>query len=79
MPLPRSRRGQAHTYLHKVFKGKKIFEGQRLLVWDTFASHESKATQEVLKELNIEVAFVPCGCTTMIQAPDVSWNKPLKQ
>ena len=31
-----------------------------------------------LKNLNVDQATVPGGCTKYIQAPDVSWNKPFK-
>uniref|UniRef100_A0A915D063 Uncharacterized protein n=1 Tax=Ditylenchus dipsaci TaxID=166011 RepID=A0A915D063_9BILA len=47
----------------------------RLLVWDAFASHknegnelkETKGTKVVLKELGIEAAYIPGGCTKLIQ------------
>ena len=80
-------------YLRKVIKAGGVFSGKRLLVWDAFAAHKSVKTMAVLKELGIEAAYIPGGCTKFIQvrfflfnfqkllllqAPDVSWNKPYK-
>lgn len=28
--------------------------------------------------MKIDIAVIPGGCTSLIQAPDVSWNKPFK-
>uniref|UniRef100_A0A914IEK1 Nematode cuticle collagen N-terminal domain-containing protein n=1 Tax=Globodera rostochiensis TaxID=31243 RepID=A0A914IEK1_GLORO len=35
--------------------------------------------QRILKELGVEAAYIPGGCTKFIQAPDVCWNKPFKE
>lgn len=51
---------------------------KRLLVWDSFRCHISHETKDVLKNMKVEQAVVPGGCTKYIQAPDVSWNKPFK-
>ena len=43
----------------------------KMLVWDTFASHKSEATRKVLRELKLEPAFVPGGCTKFVQVFNV--------
>uniref|UniRef100_A0A183BK65 HTH CENPB-type domain-containing protein n=1 Tax=Globodera pallida TaxID=36090 RepID=A0A183BK65_GLOPA len=70
--------GTTEDYLHKII-GLKLFSGKRLLVWDAFASHKSAGTTKVLKELGVEAAYIPGGCTKFVQAPDVCWNKPFKE
>jgi hypothetical protein len=54
------------------------FFNRRLLVWDFFRCHISEGTKKILKELEIDTAVVPSGCTKFIQAPDVSWKQPFK-
>ena len=54
-------------YLRKVVKAGGVFSKKRLLVWDAFAAHKSESTMNVLKELGIDVAFIPGGCTKYIQ------------
>ena len=51
---------------------------KRLLIWDAFRGHLSDATKKVLKRKKIDQAVIPGGCTGLIQAPDVVWNKPFK-
>ncbi len=51
----------------------------RLLVWDAFSCHLSAQTKARARQLGLDLAFVPGGCTGLVQAPDVSWNKPFKQ
>ena len=57
--------------------GPLVF-GKRLLVWDAFRCHLTKETKAVLKDLRIDQAVVPGGCTKYVQAPDVCWNQPFK-
>ena len=51
---------------------------KRLLIWDSFRAHLSDATKKVLKQKKIDQALIPAGCTGILQAPDVVWNKPFK-
>ena len=51
---------------------------KRLLVWDTFEAHLTEEVKCTLKDMKVESALVPGGCTKYIQAPDVYWNKPFK-
>ena len=51
---------------------------KRLLIWDSFRGHISDATKQILKRKRIDQAIVPGGCTSILQAPDVVWNKPFK-
>lgn len=52
--------------------------GKRLLIWDAFRAHLSDSTKRILKQKRIDQALIPSGCTSIIQAPDVVWNKPFK-
>jgi hypothetical protein len=54
------------NYLRMIIGGH-LFGGKRLLVWDAFTAHKSEATLAVLKELKIEAAYIPGGCTKFIQ------------
>ena len=49
-----------------------------LLVWDTFSGHMTEEVIEELQKRNITVATIPGGCTSKVQPPDVSLNKPFK-
>lgn len=63
-------------YLRRVL-GNSLF-GKILLVWDAFRAHTSTETKTVLKELRLDTAVIPSGCTKFLQAPDVSWNASFK-
>lgn len=58
--------------------GRSLFGRKRLLVWDSFKAHLTEETSTLLRNYNIFQAVVPGGCTKYIQAPDVCWNKPVK-
>ena len=51
---------------------------RRLLAWDSFECHMMDSVKRELLKGKIENVIIPGGCTKYIQAPDVSWNKPLK-
>lgn len=57
------------NYLRRTF-GPSFFH-RRLLVWDSFRCHISEGTKKILKELKLETAVVPGGCTKFIQV--ISW------
>ena len=38
----------------------------------------TKSVRKLLKEMRIDDAVIPGGCTKYIQAADISWNKPFK-
>ena len=59
-------------------EGEAMFTPHRLLVWDHFKCHVGKDTKECLKKLEVDQVVTPGGCTCFTQAPDVCWNKPLK-
>ena len=63
-------------YLKRVI-GQFSFN-KRLLIWDAFRCHLSQSTKQQLRNMKIDTAVIPGGCTSFIQAPDVSWNKSLK-
>jgi hypothetical protein len=51
---------------------------KRLLIWDSYKCHTCDAVKNYRRRKNIDCAIIPSGCTGLIQAPDVSWNKPFK-
>ena len=51
---------------------------RRLIIWDSFTCHKSSSTKKTLSKMKIDSAIIPGGCTSHIQAPDVSWNKSIK-
>ena len=53
--------------------------GARLLAWNSFRCHLTPAVKDLLNKGKIDSAIVLDGCTKYIQAPDVSWNKPMKE
>jgi hypothetical protein len=53
-------------YLKKIIGGHP-FGAKRMMVWDAFASHRSEATVKRLKELRLEAAYIPRGCTKFVQ------------
>lgn len=64
-------------YLNRVV-GKFNFGAERLMIWDSFRCHISDTTKTELQKMKMKHAVIPGGCTGLIQAPDVSWNKSLK-
>ena len=65
------------TYVEKIL-GPSMFLKKRLLVWDSFRCHVSDRTQKKFRQLKIDTAVVPGGCTKYVQPADVSWNRPFK-
>ena len=80
------------TWLKSCCAG--TFENRRLLCWDTFKAHGTQAVKDQANSKRIDIAFVPGGCTGIIQvrryciaflslyvkqAADVCWNKTFKQ
>ena len=51
---------------------------RRLLCWDAFRCHIMDSMKAQARNLSTDMAIIPGGCTGIIQAPDVSWNKPFK-
>ena len=68
--------GMTEKYLKSVI-GSFAF-ARRCIIWDSFYCHKSSATKKVLKQMRMDAIIVPSGCTGLIQAPDVSWNKSFK-
>ena len=65
-----------HTWLNKVW-GALAFS-RRLLCWDAYQCHIQDSTKHLLSKLKIDAAVIPGGCTSLLQVPDVSCNKPFK-
>lgn len=51
---------------------------RRLLVWDSFQCHKTNAVRKKLNAVRTDTATIPGGCTGLLQAPDVCWNRPFK-
>lgn len=49
-----------------------------LLIWDSYRCHLYPEVEEQRQKMKIHTAVIPGGCTSLIQAPDVSWNKVFK-
>ena len=60
-------------YLNRVI-GRFSFT-KRLMIWDSYSCHLSSETKNVLRNFNLDSVIIPAGCTSLIQAPDLSWNK----
>lgn len=51
----------------------------RLLIWDSFRSHNSASTRQLMGNLKLNMAIIPGGCTGLIQPADVCWNKQIQR
>ena len=50
-----------------------------MLAWDDFSGHKTERVKVCAEhECNTDLVFVPPGCTSLLQAPDLCWNKPFK-
>jgi transposase len=65
------------TYLEWL---RSCYPGEKLgLIWDAASSHFSDEVKQKAAELNIALAGIPPGCTSLIQICDLIANKPIKQ
>lgn len=48
-----------------------------MLAWDTFRCHATPRVNDVLNRAKVDSVIIPCSCTKLIQAHDVSWNRPI--
>ena len=53
-------------------------DGCRLLVLDSYPAHRTQEVREALLERNVDVVYIPGGCTPLAQPVDVSITKPFK-
>ena len=51
---------------------------KQFLVLDKFAVHKQDTIKNVLRGETSEVAYIPAGCTGLLQPVDAHCNKPLK-
>ena len=58
--------------------GTFSFGTRRLLAWNAFRCHLTSRVNDILNRAKVDSVIIPGGCTKFIQAPDVSWNKPMK-
>lgn len=59
--------------------GTFSFGTRRLLAWDAYRCHLTPRVNDILNRAKVDSVIIPGGCTMFIQAPDVSWNKPMKE
>ena len=66
-----------HHWLTAVFKKK---DEQRLLIVDSYRSHVTKESTNMVKSVcNAEIVIIPGGCTSIAQPMDKCINRPFKQ
>ena len=53
-------------------------DDRRLLVLDSYPAHRTQEVREALLECNVDVVYIPGGCTPLAQPVDVSIAKPFK-
>ena len=53
-------------------------DGRRLLVLDSYPAHRTQEAREALLDRNVDVVYIPGGCTALAQPVDVSITKPFK-
>jgi transposase-like protein len=67
-------------WLPRLWGGIAATRERRMLVWDDFSAHKTERVKDCAElECNCDLMFVPPGCTSLIQAPDLCWNKPFKE
>lgn len=67
-------------WLQMAWGGMIAAQDRRLLVWDDFRGHKTDRVEARANEVcNTDVVSVPPGCTSLLQAPDLCWNKPFKE
>ena len=65
-------------FCHEVI-GTFSFGNRRLFAWNSFRCHPTPGVNSILNRAKVDGVIIPGGCTKFIQAPDVSWNKPMKE
>lgn len=53
-------------------------QGKQLLVVDLFAAHRDEHCLSYLRNVGADIAFVPAGCTSVVQVMDLVANKMFK-
>ena len=68
------------TTIHWINNVLKTFTfgSRRLFAWDSYRTHLTDSVKELMSKGKIDQVIIPGGATGHIQAPDVSWNKPMK-
>jgi hypothetical protein len=52
---------------------------RRMLIWDGFRAHKTDRVKRCADGVcNTDLIIIPPGCTSLLQAPDISWTKPFK-
>ena len=64
----------------KVWKKRPggLMKTKSLLVWDMFKAHVTEKSKDYVKRMNIDLAVIPGGLTSVVQPLDVCLNKPFK-
>ena len=68
------------TTIHWINNVLKTFAfgSRRLFAWDSYRAHLTDSVKELMSKGKIDQVIIPGGATGHIQAPEVSWNKPMK-
>ncbi|KAH7954330.1 hypothetical protein HPB49_017633 [Dermacentor silvarum] len=64
-------------WLSRVW-GPNTNDVRRLLVLNQAPIHKMQAARDALEEWETDVAYVPAGCTSILQPADMYWNWPFK-
>ena len=65
--------------IKEFFDTSKYPPGKTLLVLELYASHRTEVALSLLRRQEIDVFFVPTGCTALVQLMDLAVNRPFKQ
>ena len=66
-----------HDWVSKYVSGLPLLK--TLFVMDLYKAHRSEEVLQLLKDRSVDVAFVPAGCTGVVQVHDVAMNKHFKE
>ena len=55
-----------------------IHNAPTMIVYDSFRGHLEESVKKKFKEINVDLAVIPGGLTSMCQPLDVTINKPFK-
>ncbi|KAH7968881.1 hypothetical protein HPB52_012111 [Rhipicephalus sanguineus] len=58
--------------------GPNTDDVRRLLVLDQAPIHKMQPAKNAVEERDTDIAYVPAGCTSLLQPADVYWNRSFK-
>lgn len=66
------------VWFQEVWEKHFKSDEKTLLIMDSFEGHKTKSIKEKCQEMNIDLAIIPGGLTSLVQPLDVCLNKPFK-